>query len=43
MGLPDLAMVVTPHPLNSQPEQTVREVARERVETIVAALTDQPG
>jgi hypothetical protein len=43
MGLPDLAMVITPHPLNNQPEQMVRDVARERVGTIVTALTDQPA
>lgn len=41
VGLADLPMVITPHPLNNQPEETVRDVAREQVETIVTALTSR--
>ena len=35
----DLPMVVTPHPLNNQPEDVIRSVMRDRIDDIVAGVT----
>ncbi len=32
-------MVVTPHPLNNQPEEMIRSLAHEYIDKIVAGLT----
>ena len=37
----DLPLVVTPHPLNNQPEEMIRSLAHERIDAIAAGLTGE--
>ena len=39
-GYPDLRMLVLPHPMESRPEDEIRELAAARFGEIVAALTE---
>lgn len=40
-GVSDLAVIVFPHPLNDQPEETIRAAVAERLSVIVSALTGE--
>jgi hypothetical protein len=38
----DLPMVVTPHPMNNQPEDFIRSVMRDRILAVADGLTLRP-
>jgi len=41
-GMPDLRLVVLPHPLDSLPEPEIRQIARRHADEIIQNLTSAP-